>query len=68
MVSLHVYKEGDWLQLGTYIERFDSLNTLVMSYATAAIHIPIGDYVVLTHLRYPVHSSQYHKQKSFPTV
>ena len=48
MVSLCVYKDCDWLQLDTSIERYDSLNTLVMFYATAAYPIPVGDHVVLT--------------------
>ena len=61
MVSLYVYKDGDWLQLDTFIERYDSINTLVMHRATSATPIPVGDHVVLTHLQYPVHSSQYYK-------
>ena len=64
VVSLCVYKDGDWLQLETLDDRYDSINTLVMRCATAAIPIPVGDHVVLTYLRYPVHSSQYYKQRS----
>ena len=64
VVSLCVYKDGDWLQLGTVPERYDSTNTLVMFRATIAIPIPVGDHVVLTQLRYPVHSSQYYKRRS----
>ena len=65
VVSLYVYKDGDWLQLGAVSSnRYVSINTLVMCYATAAIPIPVGDHVVLIHLRYPVHSSQYYKQRS----
>ena len=68
MVSLCVYKDGDWLQLDTFTERYDSINTLVMFYATTAIPIQVGDHVVLTQLQYPVHSSQYYKQRSSHTV
>ena len=68
MVSLCVYKDGDWLQLDTFTERCDSINTLVMYSATTAYPIPVGDHVVLTYLRYPVHSSQYYKQRSSHTV
>ena len=57
-----MYKDDDWMNLDTMDERCDSINTLVMRYATAAIPIPVGDHVVLTELRYPVHSSQYYKQ------
>ena len=64
MVSLCVYKDGDWLQLDTIYEKFDSINTLVMCYATTAIPISVGDHVVLMYLRYPVHSSQYYKQRA----
>ena len=70
VVSLCVYKDGDWLQLSTMHDRYDSINTLVMYCATTAIPIPVGDHVVfiLTHLRHPVHSSQYYKQRSSHTV
>ena len=41
MVSLCVYNDGDWLQLGTgSSNRYDSINTLVMRYATVALPIP----------------------------
>ena len=56
MVSLCVFKDGDWLQLGTLEERYDSINTLVMRYATAAYPISVGDHEVLIHLRYPVYT------------
>ena len=65
MVSLCVYKDGDWLQLGTgSSNRYDSINTLVMRYAIGALPIPVGDHVVLTYLRYPLHSSQYYKSRT----
>ena len=63
MVSLGVFKDGDWLQLEMYNERFDSINTFVMYYAVSAIHMPVGDHVVLTYLQYPVHSLQYYTQR-----
>ena len=68
MVSLCVYKEGDWLQLDMLRERYDSINTLVMRCAIAGYFIPVGDHVVHTYFRYPVHSSQYYKQRSSHTV
>ena len=65
VVSLFVYKDGDWLQLGTAgSDRFDSINTLVMHRAIGTTPIPVGDHEVLTALQYPVHSSQYYKQRS----
>ena len=64
VVSLCVYKHGDWLQLHTGYYRYDSINTLVIFHATGAIPIQVGNHDVLTHLRYPVHSSQYYKQRS----
>ena len=64
VVSLSVYKDGDWLQLSAWRYRYDSINTLVMCFATTAFPIPVGDHEVLTSLRYPVHSSQYYKQRS----
>ena len=68
MVSLCVYKDGDWLQLSARRYRYDSINALVMHCATAAIPIPVGDHNVLTHFQYPVHSSQYYKQRLSHTV
>ena len=62
VVSLCVYREGDWLRLEGVSARYDSINTLVMCYATAAIHIPIGDHTVLAYFQYPVYSSKYHKK------
>ena len=63
MVSLCVYKDGDWLQLGTLRDRYDSINTLVMYCAITGSYIPVGDHVVSVYFRYPVHSSQYYKQR-----
>ena len=68
MVSLCVYRDGEWLQLDPLDERYDSINTLVMCFATAGIPILVGDHVVLAYLRYPVHSSQYYMQRSSHTV
>ena len=68
MVSLCVYKDGDWLQLHIYTGRYDSINTLVMRLATGGIQLPVGDHLIFTQLRYPVHSSQYYKQRLSHTV
>ena len=61
VVSLCVYREGDWLRLETWNERYDSINTLVMHSVTTTVPIPIGDHTVLACFQYPVHSSQYYK-------
>ena len=58
VVSLRVYREGDWLRLEGSRERYDSINTLVMLYATAAVPISIGDHTVLAFFQYPVYSSK----------
>ena len=57
VVSLQVYKEGDWLRLETLRERYDSIKTLVMYRASSAISIPMSGYQALAYLRYPVNSS-----------
>ena len=55
VLSLCVYKgNNDWLQLHTWRERYDSINTLVMFCATSAFTIPIGDHALFVYLRYPV--------------
>ena len=59
--SLCVHREGDWLQLEGWRERYDSINTLVMYCTTTTVLIPIGDHKVQAHFRYPVHSSKYYK-------
>ena len=61
VISLSVYREGDWLRLEGLRDRYDSINTLVMRYVTAAVPIPIGDHKVQAFFRYPVHSSKYYK-------
>ena len=61
MVSLCVYRDGDWLHFERSSDRYDSINTIVMLRLIAAIPIPIGDHKVLIYFRYPVHSSKYHK-------
>ena len=68
VVSLGVYKEDDWLQFGTWHDRYDSINTLVMYRAITGITITVGDHEVLIYLQHPVHSSQYYKQRSSHTV
>ena len=62
VVSLCVYREGDWLELKEAHARYDSINTLVMLYATTAVAIPIGDHEVRALFRYPVYSSKYYKK------
>ena len=68
MVSLCVYRDGDWLQLDAMSDKCDSIKTLVMRCAITGYFIPVGDHVVHAYFRYPVHSSQYYKQKSSHTV
>ena len=60
MVSLFVYRDGDWLQLEEMRERYDSINTLVMHHVSAAVYVPIGDHTVQASFKYPVHSSKYY--------
>ena len=55
VVSLCVYRNGDSLELEGMRDLYDSINTLVMHHATAAVSIPIGDHEVLAQFRYPVH-------------
>ena len=62
VVSLCVYREGDWLRLEGVRARYDSINTLVMRSVIAAVPISIGDHTVRAHFRYPVYSSKYHKK------
>ena len=62
VVSLCVYREGDWLRLERVRNRYDSINTLVMQCVTAATPIPIGDHEVQACFRYPVYSSKYYKK------
>ena len=61
VVSLCVYREGDWLRLEGLRSRYDSINTLVMHSVIAAVPISIGDHVVQAYFRYPVYSSKYYK-------
>ena len=61
VVSLCVYRDGDWLHFERTRDRYDSINTLVMQCATTAFPILIGDHDVLVNFRYPVHSSKYNK-------
>ena len=61
VVSLCVYRDGDWLQFERIRETYDSINTIVMHYATTTVPILIGDHEVLVKFRYPVHSSKYYK-------
>ena len=59
--SLCVYREGDWLRLERVRNRYDSINTLVMSFVTGTVPILIGDHTVRACFRYPVYSSKYYK-------
>ena len=61
VVSLCVYRDGDWLHFERERERYDSINTIVMDRLSVVVRIPIGDHVVLVHFQYPVHSSKYYK-------
>ena len=61
VVSLCVYREGDWLRLEGVRSRYDSINTLVIRNVTLAVPISIGDHIVRANFRYPVHSSKYYK-------
>ena len=63
VVSLCVYREGDWLRLEGVRARYDCINTLViMDNVDAAVPISIGDHKVQALFRYPVYSSKYHKK------
>ena len=62
VVSLCVYREGDWLELEDVRERYDSINTLVMRYVSTTVPIPSGDHTVRAFFRYPVYSSKYYKK------
>ena len=61
MISLDVYRDGDWLILEGERERYDSIKTLVMHHVDSAVSISIGDQEVLAWFRYPVHSLKYYK-------
>ena len=61
MISLDVYRDGDWLRLEGERERYDSINTLVMQCLIKASYISISDHGVLASFQYPVHSSKYYK-------
>ena len=60
VVSLCVYRDGDWLLLERTRERYDSINTLVMHRLTRVVPISIGNHKILVNFRYPVHSSKYY--------
>ena len=59
VVSVCVYRDGDWLHFDRERERYDSINTLVMDRLCAVVPITIGDHEVLVHFLYPVQSSKY---------
>ena len=62
VISLCVYREGDWLALEEVRARYDSINTLVMDCAVATFPISIGDHTVEACFQYPVYSSKYYKK------
>ena len=62
-MSMYIFKRGDWLQLESMDERYDSINTLVMSGAISTIPVTVDGQVVMTNLRYPVHSAMYYQQR-----
>ena len=41
MVSLCVYREGDWLRPESFMNTYDSINTLVMHSVIRTVPIPI---------------------------
>ena len=61
---MYIFKRGAWLQLESMDERYDSINTLVMSLAISNIHLTVDGQVVLTNFRYPVHAVLYYQQRS----
>ena len=62
VVSLCVYKEGDWLKLEGLRNRYDFINTLVMYGVATTFPLSIGDHAVRARFLYPVYSSKYHKK------
>ena len=60
VVSLCVYREGDWLLLERLRARYDSINTLVMHCAASFVPILIGDHNIRACFLYPVYSSRYY--------
>ena len=56
VVSLCVYRYGDWLRVERSRERYDSINTLVMHRLTTTVPIAIDDHEVLVLFHYPVNS------------
>ena len=61
VVSLCVYREGDWLELEGVRARYDSINTLVMRSVVATVPVSIGVHKVRAFFQYPVYSSKYYK-------
>ena len=58
VVSLRVYREGDWLELEGLRNTHDSINTLVIRSFIGTVPISIGDHKVQACFRYPVHSAK----------
>ena len=62
VVSLCVYREGDWLRLEGFEEQIWLYQHISDVHSViAAVPIPIGDHEVQAYFRYPVHSSKYYK-------
>ena len=60
VVSLCVYRDGDWLHFERTRERYDSINTLVIHRLATIVPISIGDHEVRVNFVSPVHSSKYY--------
>lgn len=58
---MYIFKRGAWLQLESISDRYDSINTLVMSLATSTLSFTVDSQEILARLRYPVHLEWYYK-------
>ena len=61
VISLCVYRKGDWLELEGVRERYDFIKTLVVHRVYTETPIPFGDHKVRLCFQYPVYSSKYYK-------
>ena len=53
---MYIFKRGAWLQLESISDRYDSINTLVMSLATSTLSFTVDGQEILARLRYPVYT------------
>ena len=60
-MSKYIFKRGDWLQIESMDERYDSINTLVMTGAISTMPFTVDGQLVMTNLRYPVHAARYYQ-------